>query len=77
MDESGRPPQLLTARQVSELTTVSSNTLHEWAKQREAGLNAPGPVHVRLGPGSRRWWKSDVEAWLGASRIVNPGDRAS
>lgn len=67
--------ELLTARQTSQLATISANTLHEWAKRRDAGLDAPGPPHVQLGPGARRWLRSDVIAWLESCRVVNPSDR--
>jgi predicted DNA-binding transcriptional regulator AlpA len=63
------PAQLLTARQVSELTTLAVSTLHDYAARREAGLPSQGPPHVRLSPRCRRWARGDVLAWIEACRV--------
>lgn len=60
---------LLTAKDVSAMTGVSENTLHEWSARRDRGLPAPGPVHCRLSPRHRRWRRSDVEEWLASTRV--------
>lgn len=40
---------LLTAKEVSEVCGgIGVSTLHKWAAQREAGLPAEGPPHLRL-----------------------------
>lgn len=62
--------ELLTAKQCAKLTTVSENTLHAWAARRESGLDAWGPPHLKVGPGSRRWLRKDVEAWLESCRVT-------
>lgn len=61
-------PELLTARQVSDMTRISVATLHDWAVKRENGLRACGPAHHRLGH-QRRWSKADVLAWLASTRV--------
>ncbi|SHU93416.1 Predicted transcriptional regulator [Mycobacteroides abscessus subsp. abscessus] len=61
---------LLTASQVSQMTGVPVSTLHEYAVRVEAGLEAHGPVHVRLGPRRRRWLRRDVSAWVEGHRVV-------
>ncbi|OPX16009.1 helix-turn-helix domain-containing protein [Gordonia sp. i37] len=60
---------VLNAKQVEALTTVPAPTLHEWAARRDAGLPAPGPVHLRLSPRHRRWRLADVQAYLAESRV--------
>jgi excisionase family DNA binding protein len=63
-------PDLLSARQVAELTGVPVATLHMWAAQRERGFNAPGPAVYQLSGRHRRWARSDVLAWLASTRIA-------
>ncbi|MFF0706585.1 helix-turn-helix transcriptional regulator [Gordonia sputi] len=58
--------------QVSEMSSVSRGRLYAWARDREAGLPAPGPVHSRLSPNKVRWRRGDVEAWLDGARVANP-----
>lgn len=66
--------QLLSARAVSELTGgVSAATLHDWAARRNAGLPAPGPVHIQLSPRHRRWRLSDVRKWIRESEVNGRG----
>lgn len=62
---------LLTASQVSHMTGVPVSTLHEYAVRVEAGLEAQGPVHVRLGPRRRRWLRRDVTVWIEGHRVVS------
>lgn len=73
--KSGQVPDdadaMLTASQVSHMTGVPVSTLHEYAVRVEAGLEAQGPVHVRLGPRRRRWIMRDVAAWIDEHRVVS------
>lgn len=57
-------PELLSAREVSDITGLPVSTLHDYAVRREAGEPVNAPVHVNLGPRRRRWRLSDVEAWF-------------
>lgn len=56
--------ELLTASEVSQLTSIPVSSLHVYAQRRELGLPAEGPPHVRLGPRRRRWLRSSVIRWL-------------
>lgn len=73
--EPGQPADddeaLLTASQVSHMTGVPVSTLHEYAVRVETGLQAQGPIHVRLGPRRRRWIRRDVTAWINENRVVS------
>lgn len=61
---------LLTAKEVSEVCGgIGVSTLHKWAAQREAGLPAEGPPHLRLSARHRRWALSDVMAWIAQSTV--------
>ena len=62
---------LVGAREAAEMADVSANLLHKWAREREAGLDSPGPPHVRLGPNTRRWRRSDIRTWIRQS-VVGP-----
>lgn len=68
--DSGNENDLLTAAQVSGMTGIPVSTLHEYAMRVEAGLDAQGPVHVRLGPRRRRWLRRDVTGWIEERRVV-------
>lgn len=61
---------LLVVAEVAALTGVAARTLHEWASRRDAGLPSPGPVHIRFSPRHRRWRRTDVLAWIDASRVA-------
>ncbi|MFC5336650.1 helix-turn-helix transcriptional regulator [Mycobacterium branderi] len=61
--------EMLTARQVCELTGVPVSTLHDWAAKRERGIDAPGPHHIRLSDRHRRWTKADVDEWIQSARV--------
>jgi len=53
---------LLTARQVAELLGVPRSSIHEYARR----LHAPLPS-IAVGR-HRRFYRSDVEAWLADQR---------
>ena len=61
--------EMLTADQVHDLTGVPVSTLHDWAANRERGIHAPGPHHIRLSNRHRRWTRGDVEDWIESARI--------
>ena len=62
-------PELLTARQASDLCGIPASSLHDYACRLEAGLPQQGPPHVALGPRRRRWVRADVLAWVEARRV--------
>jgi predicted DNA-binding transcriptional regulator AlpA len=64
-------PELLTASEVSALTSIPVSSLHVYAQRRELGMPAEGPPHLRLGPRRRRWLRSSVVAWLRECEVVD------
>lgn len=60
--------ELLSARQVNELTGVPVSTLHDWAARRDRGAAAPGPHHLQLSDRHRRWRRTDIDTWLEGAR---------
>lgn len=65
---SATESRLMDVEELSALTGISRSTLHEWAQKRDAGLSAPGPPHLALSPGHRRWAREDVDRWLAEAR---------
>lgn len=63
MQAPARVPRLLTAKDVSEITGLSVETLAQWRSQRK------GIRFLKLSRNVVRYQQSDLDAWL-AQRIV-------
>ena len=55
--------KLLTAKNVSEITGLSIETLAQWRSQKR------GPLFVKIARNCVRYYQSDLDGWL-AERIV-------
>lgn len=57
MNASSSEPDLLNARQVANMLTISERSV--WRLVSESQI--PSPLHIG---GSARWRRSDIEGWL-------------
>lgn len=59
--------ELLNVEEVARSCTVSRATIWRWVK---SDFGFPQPL--RMAPGTTRWRRKDVEAWLSARSVVPP-----
>lgn len=60
--------RLLRRADVQELVGISTSTLYRWMDERDF------PPGVMIGPNARRWWLSEVEAWIDEQADYNAED---
>ena len=58
MLDAREPEQILTAKKVRSIVSVSKTTMHDWIKRGKF------PAPYRLGPGRVGYKRSEIDAWI-------------